>query len=173
VRIPTHAEVLRAGLSRPGLSAPSDVVSASPFAVLASWGEPSAGGRNPDPRVMPVPGEGVLGTRRLRLQVRDRTLSWVLRRVRCGEGAMQTPPRWDEGCASTALSRRSCRGGRPTLRNDSVQSRGQNRTWESDRPGSWGALRNVTTWEPGVRPGANATEQPRDRAVVRVLGQSL
>src|SRR5271166_420058 len=30
-----------------------------------------------------------------------------------------------------------------------------------------GALRNVTTWEPGVRPGAKATEQPPDPVVVR------
>jgi len=32
-----------------------------------------------------------------------------------------------------------------------------------------GALRNATTWEPGVRPGAKATEWPPDPVVVRAL----
>ena len=32
-----------------------------------------------------------------------------------------------------------------------------------------GALRNVATWEPGVRPGAKATEQPPDPVVARAL----
>ncbi len=49
-----------------------------------------------------------------------------LRGLRYGEGAMQTPLRRGEECASTAVSRR---GGRPVLRN-AVESRGQNRIRE-------------------------------------------
>jgi len=133
--IPTHTEVLSAGLSRPGLSAPSDLVTASPFTVRAS-----SESRRPAvvtrPRVLPVPAKGFWALRWLRLQVRDQTLSWVVRGVRCGEGAMQTPARWGEGCASTSASRR---GGTPALRSG-VLSRGQNRTRESDRPGSKGGV---------------------------------
>src|SRR5215211_703386 len=77
-------------------------------------------------RVTPAPGKGALGTRWPRQSVRNQTQSWVLRGLRRGERAMQTPPRRGEGCASTAVSRR---GGRPAPRNG-VQSRGQNRTRE-------------------------------------------
>src|SRR5450755_4340816 len=87
-------------------------------------------------RVTPVPGKGALGTRWLRAQVGNQTLSWVLRGLRRGEGAMQTPPRRGEGCASTAVSRR---GGRLALRNG-VQSRGQNRTREIRPSGIVGGL---------------------------------
>jgi hypothetical protein len=112
-------------------------------------------------RVTPVPGKGALGTRWPGEQVLNHTLSWVLRGLRRGEGAMQTPLRRGEGCTSTAQFRPV--GGRPALRNG-VQSRGQNRTREIRPPGG-----NVATWEPGVRPGAKATEHPPDPVMVRAL----
>ena len=71
---------------------------------------------------------------------------------------MQTP-RWrGEGCASTAVSRR---GGRLVLTN-TVRAEARTGLGKSDRPDRREALRNVASWEPGVRPGAKATEQPPD-----------
>ena len=60
------------------------------------------------------------------------TQSWSLRRLRCGEGAMQTPPRRGEGCASTAVSPH---GGRPALTN-TVRAEARTGLGKSDRPGS-------------------------------------
>src|SRR5512132_2908578 len=95
-------------------------------------------------RVTPVPGKGALGTRWPRQFGTHQTQSWILRGLRCGEGARQTPPRRGEGCASTAVSRR---GGRRDLRNG-VQNRGQNRTREIRPSGIVEGLQE--TWPVGV-----------------------
>lgn len=68
----------------------------------------------------------------------------ILRGLCCGEGAMRTPPRRGEGCASTAVSRA---GGRLALRNG-VQSRGQNRTREIRPSGIVEGLQE--TWPVGA-----------------------
>ena len=98
----------------------------SPYERRRGGNAPPGGLEAAPARVTPDPGKGALGTRWPRQLVRTRTQSRIRRCLRRGEGAMQTPPRRGEGCASTAVSRR---GGRPALRNG-VQSRGQNRTRE-------------------------------------------
>src|SRR5450755_3999418 len=95
-------------------------------------------------RVTPASGKGALGTRWPRKSVGNQTPSWVLPGRRRGEGALQTPPRRGEGCASTAVSRR---GGRPALRNG-VQNRGQNRTREIRPSGIVEGLQE--TWPVGA-----------------------
>jgi hypothetical protein len=86
------------------------------------------------------------------------------------------PASWRKGDAnSSALGRR-------------VRQHRSLAPWRKARPEKWhaeprpepdsgnptvrdrrGALRNATIWEPGVRPGAKATERPPDPVVVRAL----
>ena len=108
-------------------------------------GNASPGGLEAAPaRVTPVPGKGALGTRWPRQSAGNQTQCWVLPGLRRGEGAMQTPPRRGEGCASTAVSRA---GGRSALRNG-VQNRGQNRTREIRPSGIVEGLQE--TWPVGA-----------------------
>jgi len=71
----------------------------------------------------------------------------ILRGLRGGEGAVQTPRCRGEECASAAVSRR---GGRPVLISG-VQSRGQNRTREIRPSGIVGGLQE--TWPTRAEPG--------------------
>jgi len=78
----------------------------SPYERRRGGNAPPGGLEAAPARVTPVPGKGALGTRWPRQSGTHQTQSWVTRGLHRGEGAMQTPPRRGEGCASTAVSLR-------------------------------------------------------------------
>jgi hypothetical protein len=117
-------------------------------------------------RVTPAPGKGALGTRWPRAVGTLQTQCWVTRRLHRGEGAMQTPPRRGEGCASTAVSR--C-GGRSALRNG-YRAEARTGLGKSDRPGSQRGFRKRGQSEHELR-AARAPDFYLDpSALTRTLG---
>jgi hypothetical protein len=64
----------------------------SPYERRRGGNAPPGGPEAAPARVTPGPGKGALGTRWPRQSARNQTQSWVLRGLRRGEGAMQTPP---------------------------------------------------------------------------------
>jgi len=115
----------------------------SPYERRRGGNAPSGGLEAAPARVTPVPGKGALGTRWPRQSVGNQTQRWVLPGLRRGEGAMQTPPRRGEGCASTAVSRA---GGRLALRKWRAEPRPEPDSGNPTVRDRRGASGNVASW---------------------------